>query len=311
MMEAERARRRWLCHSAGLAVGAALSACTTSTPQASDYRPLLLEVSPPEPAPGKAWLFGSVHAGEQNLYPLPAPVLSRWRNADRLAVELDLSARWDQLKAGFSRVALLPNGERLERYLEPALIDSIRNRFEIDSVRWKRLSRLQPWVLSMVLQQRDSASLQVSEAFGVDQHFLKLAASAGRPVSELEQADEQIRAFSSGSIAEQVALLKTRLATDSIWETNLTALVNHWRTGDERALLELKHQAFGRDASLAKLRDRLFYQRERRMANRLMTLMQMPQNVFVVVGAFHLVGTPNLIDFLRDQGATVERIQYT
>jgi len=303
-------RRVWLRHSATLAAGAALSACTTSAPVKSDYRPQLIEVRPPAPLPGKAWLFGSVHAGQQNLYPLPAPVLTRWRGADRLAVELDLSTRWEELKTGFSQVALLPNGERLERYLEPALVDSMRQRFSIDSVAWKRLSRLQPWVLSMVLQQRDTASAGISEDFGIDQHFLKLAAKAGRPVSELEQAHEQIEAFSSGTIAEQVELLKARLSTESLWETKLSALVNHWRSGDQRALLELKQQAFGRGEWLATLRDRLFHQREQRMAERLLSLMREPQSVFVVVGAFHLVGSPNLSEYLQRRGATIERIQY-
>jgi len=310
MIKAARSRRIWLRHSAALTASAALSACTTATPGQNDYRPILMEVRPPAPLSGKAWLFGSVHAGQQNLYPLPGPVLSRWRKANRLAVELDLSARWDELQAGFSRVALLPNGERLEHYLDPALIDSMRKRFGIDAMRWNRLSRLQPWVLSMVLQQLNTDSLGISEAFGIDQHFLKLAAQAGRPVSELENAHEQIAAFSSGTIAEQLELLKRRLATDAMWETNLSALVDHWRTGNERALIELKHQAFGQGEWLAPLRDRLFHQRERRMAQRLMSLLQEPQSVFVVVGAFHLVGSPNLSHYLQRLGASIEPIKY-
>lgn len=274
------------------------------------YQPLLLTVRPPAPLPGQAWLFGSVHALAADFYPLPAAVISRWRRADRLAVELDVPARWSELKSGFSNVSLLPGNERIEHYLDPSSIRIIHDRFAIKPAQWRRLARLQPWALSLVLQQTHANRQGSSLALGIDRHFLNLARQSNRPISELETAAEQIGAFSNSPIDEQLALLKRRLADPGWWDSKLNELMAHWRTGNTAALTELKIRAYGAGANLAPLRQRLFDDRDQRMAQRLLQLMQSPEKVFTVIGAFHLIGKTALPYHLRKLGATVTPVQY-
>ena len=62
------------------------SSCYSEDP--SLISPILYEVSDDEG--GKIWLFGSIHVGTEELYPLPRYVLKAFKKAKTLAVEFDL-----------------------------------------------------------------------------------------------------------------------------------------------------------------------------------------------------------------------------
>ena len=63
---------------------------TPTVSQSSTVTPLLYRVT--DDSGNTIWLFGSIHVGRENYYPLPDYVLDAFESADALAVEADIVA---------------------------------------------------------------------------------------------------------------------------------------------------------------------------------------------------------------------------
>lgn len=55
-----------------------------------EYSPLLYKVT--DDKGNTVWLFGSIHIGSEDMYPLPDYVMNAYNNADSIAVEADAIA---------------------------------------------------------------------------------------------------------------------------------------------------------------------------------------------------------------------------
>lgn len=300
-------RRRLL--GGALAALAALPGCAYRYRPFSRYEPMLLEVRRDDRA-GAAWLFGAIHAGLDRFYPLPEPVESAWQGAMGLAVELDVTRRWQELRAAFGAVSLLPPGTHIEDLVGADQARAIRTHFGFDDADWARLRRLRPWALTLSLANPVEQEAGARSSLGVDSFFLQRARERKLAIVELEQPAEQVHAFAGGADSEQVEQLLARFEQLRHWDRTLLDLIDAWRAGDERALAALKARAFGDERRLASLRKRMFSERDARMAARLHDLIPPKGKLFVVVGAFHLAGDDGLPARLRAIGARVDRVDY-
>jgi|GEM_PF-1972727 len=308
-------RRAALRQIASISAVAAISGCSSThwnasvPPRSARLRPPLYRLVAPASFAGTGWLLASIHAGREDLFPLPHAIIDRFNAADELAVELDIPKRKDELKIAFTERAFLPGGQRLDQFVAPSTIRWLKRRFSISDTRWAALSRLQPWAITRALHGSDRPSdAQIS--LGLETRFTELAIAQNKPVRELESAKDQIRALAGGSVRWQAALLDERVTDAQFWDNKLNRLIRAWGRGDQDGLLQLKIAAFGTDSLRAPLRQRLFEDRDRQMATRLVSLMREPRSVFAVVGAFHLVGQTSLRTRLQQLGVSVQRIEY-
>ncbi len=267
----------------------------------------------PDAGAGRAYLFGAIHTGTSRFYPMPDAVERAWASATHLACELDVQARHDELRAMFSRRTHLPPGTTLDTLVAPEVLAGIRAHLGYGAHEWRQRLRLQPWALAMLMTSADDQRLGTEAAQSVDNFFLARARAAGRPIVELERADEQVHAFSGGSLAEQAAWLTQRYRRLINWDRTLYDVVEAWRAGDDRALSAVKERAFGpppRDDASNPLRARMFEERDTRMAQRLTEMIHRGGTIFALVGAFHLVGDDRLQGHLERLGMIVRRVAY-
>ncbi len=286
------------------ALALTLSGCAYRSSPFVRYSPLLLQARRAGAA-GQAWLFGSVHLGLDRFYPLPPEVEQAWTQADVLAVELDIVLRRTSLTEAFARRVLLPEGQTLEDWLSPDEIRRIRNLMHFDHQDWQRLRRLQPWALGFNLYNPIEIPAGPRAALGVDLYFLRRAREAGRRIVELESPQDQIEAFAGGAMDEQLTQLRERLTRLERHERTTERIIQAWRSGDAKALMLLKREAFGDEERLPALHQRMNVTRERKMAAALGALIDQGRQVFGVVGAFHLVGPDSLPAQLRRAGLEV------
>jgi uncharacterized protein len=128
---------------------------------------------------------------------------------------------------------------------------------------------------------------------------------------ELEQVSEQVAAFVNGSVEEQREQLLMRFDQVKRWDSTTQDLVDAWRLGDLEALDKVKSRNFGSKVKLQTLRDRLFTERDQRMADRLINFMRTSNKIcFAAVGALHLAGDDGLQFRLAELGAKVTRVAY-
>ena len=81
--------------------------------------PLLLEVTQ-EGSTNKLYLFGSIHASDESMYPLPEYVMKAYKNSDEIAVEFDLIEYMQDMSNQIESLAkfIIPDGKTVNDYLE-------------------------------------------------------------------------------------------------------------------------------------------------------------------------------------------------
>lgn len=309
-----RSRRRCVgALAAGPALGAlgplGIAACAhRGQPSPTPASPPLWRLAPPPGGTGAGWLFGSVHAGIAVAEAMPSTVERAWAAADVLAIEIDVAARWTQLRDLFAQAALLPGTDTIEGLLGATRAAEIREHFGFDDARWLGLRRLAPWALAVTLAGNDPLRRERTGGQGIETRFIDSARSRAMPIVELEQAGEQVTALAGGSLEAQAAWLWRRFEAMRRQEDLAAATLAAWRAGDEARLAALKTRAWGEANDAAMPRPRMFGERDRRIAKRLARLLERPHTVFTVVGAFHLAGEDGLPGILAAHGVRVERV---
>ncbi len=231
-----------------------------------------------------------------------------WARADVLAIEIDVVARWAQLRDLFAAAALLPDNDTIESLLGAGRAARIREHFGIEETRWARLRRLAPWALLATLAGQDPLRRERSARPGIEPRFIESARHRAMPIVELEQAGEQVDALAGIGLDAQAAWLWRRFESMQRGDGLADATIAAWRAGDQARMAALKTRAWGEVGDPAAPRAHMFGERDRRIARRLAGLLERPLAVFTLVGAFHLAGEDGLPGILAGHGVRVERV---
>jgi uncharacterized protein YbaP (TraB family) len=86
-------------------------------------------------------------------------------------------------------------------------------------------------------------------------------------------------------------------------------MAEHWRNGNDEKVLEIFHYYNKKNAVQSDAYSKvLLFDRNRRMAERLDLVARYPGQYFVIAGALHLIGEKSILEYLRAQGFSVERL---
>jgi len=292
-----------------LAAGLGLTAagCAYRSIPGWRYQPPMFSLSRLD-APGRLTLLGSVHAGLTRFYPLPDQVEAAFDGAARLLVELDPRAQSGAIRSATAAAALLPDGDTIDQVLRASTMEALTGAFQADPWALRRLMRLRPWAMALLLPNADDVRMLVDGGDGIEPHLIERSRRRGLPVIELESPAAQIAAFAGGSAEEEDAVLALRLAQRSSWDRTYSEIVDAWRRGDMSTLAALKERAFPASGSIAALRRRLFTERDQAMAIRLRDELDSPTPGLAVIGVLHLVGPDAITGILSTLGVTVGNV---
>jgi uncharacterized protein len=307
-------RRQSLGRLAGLGLlGGALASgagCAYRNIPGFQFTPALFEVK----APGSnatTFLFGSVHAGLSRFYPLPTKIESCVAQSEVLAVEIDMQVRLPEATALFRPHVRLDSNTSLSRIIGTEQFTDMARHFGWFDQEKSTYEGYAPWFVAINLLSEDDKRMSLEKSIGLESVLLTQAKNSNKQILELEKVSEQVDAFVNGSIDEQKEQLLMRFEQVRRWDSTTQDLVDAWRLGDLDALEKVKSRNFGSKVKLQSLRDRLFTQRDQRMASRLMSFMRESNKIcFAAVGALHLAGDDGLQYRLAELGAKVTRIAY-
>ncbi len=296
-----------LCLFAALAVWTARPALAgaASTTPALGSNPALWRASL---GTAQFYLFGSVHLGRADLYPLPARVDAAFAMADTLVVEVDLLSlqprRAEQLilERGFYAAG---EGD-LEAGVSAATWQRLLDHVAVDGLPLHELRRHRPWLAAIKLSTRAANRAGFRENLGIDRYFLRLAEGV-KPIVALESMTAQLNLFAQLSAVDQENMLRETLRDLDQGEDYFEQLFAAWRSGDEAALQVLLERSLSAP-QLRRLRQLLLGDRNWRMAAGIMRLVDAGKTPFVVVGAAHLVGDDGLVQLFIDRGLHLERL---
>lgn len=281
--------------------------CLYSSIVQAASQPLLWQVQDKE-SHVRLYLFGSLHYGNAAFYPLPDAVLQAYREADVLAVELDI----DALDGQKVRTALEQHGYYAgEKNLQADLdtqtwtsLINVANSLDIDA---RQLNQFKPWLTAMQLTNRQLALSDYQQSLGLDKYFLSEARNK-KAVLELESLDEQMQLFNQLSDAEQIAFLQTTLSDHNMAEESLSKLADAWYRGDEQALHTLVFSAFRKRELGQKLYQSIFVERNKKMLNVIDAQLKESQKIFLVVGIGHMLGEDGLVSLFEERGYRVTQV---
>ncbi|MDF0534736.1 TraB/GumN family protein [Shewanella sp. A32] len=238
-----------------------------------------------------AWILGSFHVGKANFYPLPPPIMRAFQQSSALVLEADVRdpkiSQWVAQYGMQPAEADAPTRKLLDAYCQPLGI-------------CQQLAQFSPWLQSIQISMLRFTQMGLSPQFGVEQQLLTL--NGARPLLELESTRSQLAMLSSFDMDIQWAMVRDSIEAP---DTDIQALVDAWRRGDEATIAKLMRQQLETEGGDQML-DKMLWQRNRQMAERLQQLLaQQSQPLFVAVGSGHLAGDRSLLQYLRQVGANI------
>jgi len=257
-----------------------------------------------------AYLFGTVHMGTADFYPLPPEVSRALGEASRVVVELDTRAN-DAYLAALARHGRYAPGDDLRRHLSPPVLAALTAALHARGVSVASMAHCKPWLVANLLLSMELERKGYRRDRGVEQALLDAAQQHGAPVTELESADYQLGLFDTMTPAQSEGYLKETLdgLRDGSAMRTVQAVVEAWASGDARALDGLLHDATTGGGVKAEFTRRvLLGRRNSEMAARIEGLMRRDSVTFVGVGCLHLLGPNGLPQLLAQRGYLVERV---
>jgi uncharacterized protein YbaP (TraB family) len=293
---------------------AALMLCCFASPRAAppaagDSAPkhFLWKVTGPK---GVVYLFGTIHAGKADFYPLPSIIEDSFKKADTLIEEVDISepAEASRLQRGFTEEGGYPNGDTITNHLSEATRAHLTEYVKKGGLPEPAIAHMRPWLVSALVLQLELKHMGFDPSQGLDRHFLEEAQQSHKPIGALEDAGSQLKLLSSLSEEFQDRLLLSSLVDMEKLPDVLDLLTRAWQSGDAAAMHELITSSVRDYPQLKPLMTKLFDDRNTAMTAKIERFLQTPKSYFVAVGAGHLVGDKGILSQLRRKNFRVEQL---
>lgn len=287
-----------------------------NSPDVSDgITPLLFKVTD---ADGNVvWLFGSIHIGKEYFYPLPDYVLNAYASADALAVELDAVAVENDYQSLMTaaRGMLYSDRSKISDHISEELYNDAKAILEENGMYAPLLDYYKPVFWSSAIDTFVTDQLGYDSNLGIDYYFLNEAYDDNKPIYEVESMEFQMNMLFGFSDDLQSMMLESSVESyNSIdeYEASMDALVTAWATGDEDGLVddeEYEFESAEEEALYNEYNTEMLTKRNRAMTDFAENALASGEEVFIVVGAAHVVGEDGMANQLRERGYTVEVIQ--
>lgn len=262
-------------------------------------KPPLWEVTGPRGE--KGWVLGTIHALPQAVEWRSPAIDAALAGSDGLVLEI---ADADAVPAVFARLAHTPGQPPLADRVVPALRPKVRQVMAEHKLTDAQFADVESWAAALMISQ--AAQGEATAEYGLE-HVLR-EATRGKPVSELEGGDVQLRVFDALSEQDQRDLLAGVIdeASAPMSDSGEDPLYDAWAKGDLPALEKEARTGLLADPELS---EALLAGRNRAWAPKVAAMLRAGRHPLVAVGAAHVVGAEGLPALLAAQGFMVKRVQ--
>ena len=253
------------------------------------------------------YLFGTMHVGLAEFYPLEPRIAQAVARAPTLALEVDPQLPPAVMAKAMRDYGIASPGAALPPALA-ARLAPVLTRAGMDPA---ALAPLKPWVVAMVLGLNEYAALGYRADLAVDAHLAALARAGKVKVVELETIDAQMALFAGLSDADQLRYLDDTLALieSGRQKAEVRQVVDAWRTADQPALDALAVRVENDTTYAGRFVQKVLLEgRNGALADKLLQLLAKEDNTVAAIGVLHLIGKQSVPVLMRAKGVTVERV---
>jgi uncharacterized protein len=254
------------------------------------------------------YLFGTVHLLPPDAT-WEAPALDQaMAQADRLALEIDLSAPNAEAELGQVLMArgLMMDGRTLDQLVPPPVYEKVVTVAKDVGLPPENIRRFRPWLAGLTLAQALIAKQGFSSDAGVEAALLKRRIDGRPSVVGLETFEQQIDIFARLDDKQAAYFLSQTLEEFSDVPSLARDIVSAWTQGNLEKLAEV---LIAQMMETPDLYQSILVARNKEWIPKIETFLAMQGVTVVAVGAGHLVGPDSLIQLLTAEGLKVERVQ--
>lgn len=286
----------------------------TDVTQNSTATPLLYRVT--NENGNVIWLFGSIHVGREDYYPLPENVLDAFEDADSLAVELDLLAVEKDMKLQMKALSQLIyyDGSKIQDHIPQDLYEESVAILDSYGKNMKALESYCPAFWASMIESLMMSELGGDVNLGIDRHLINMAYESEKEVLEIESAEFQYKMLADFDDDVQILLLESAVESYEDKEKaaeEIKMLMDSWAEGD--TLIEYLNASddtmTAEEAQIyEKYNQAVVTDRNLNMTEFAEDALSDGEEIFICVGAAHVVGDGAMADLLAERGYTVECI---
>ena len=201
---------------------------------------------------------------------------------------------------------LLNNGRTLQSELSEKNYQLLKDYFAKKSIDIAMFNSFKPWAVMLTMMQIEFQNAGYSDKNGIDKQILDYAQQHNIKIAELETIEQQLQMF-NGLESLSNAMMAETFEQPSNINTYFISLVNAWKQGDMKTLTSYYHTSFDNSQYGQQSEQVMLIERNNNWVTQLTPKLEQG-NIFIAVGALHLVEQHGLIKQLRDQGFTVTQL---
>ncbi len=260
-----------------------------------------------ETANNTIFLLGSLHISPADIYPLPEVIERAYNKCSKIIFEADIEAVNDpSFQTKIMTLGVYREGDNLEDNVSAQTFDLLKKRADAAGIPIQQLIRLKPWLCALSLSSIEFVKLGFNPAYGIDMYFFNKAKMDGKEMLRFETVEFQLSLMTQMTRKQEEMMLRQTLKDLEVIEKDAANLVKYWKNGDVKKLDSLITASL---KDFPELYDRWFTSRNKRWLAEIKKLIGKNENVFIVVGAGHLVGRGGLVELLRKQNYKIHQKQ--
>lgn len=260
--------------------------------------------------PSTVHILGTIHVGDERLYPLPSQVMDDFENADRLVAEIsseDMDALQGELVKSLITNLIKAQGRNVMNELSESELETLFS--VLDETIARPLGMYEPWLLTNTISVFQYASCGLDATKGVDQFLMDKAKKDGRSWEGLDTLQLQIDVMQFGTYEEQLAVLKSILLVlenPEIFNNYINNLYEAYLAGDEKAMLEAdedEEELMGESDPMLEeysknYNETLLTKRNKAWAEKIRGYLNDGGETFIFAGSMHFLGKDSVFSFL-------------
>jgi hypothetical protein len=257
-------------------------------------------------------LYGTIHAGKPDYYPLEPRIRAALLAAPTLALEVDIGSDPAASAAAFAKYGLFPAGSPGIASLPAAQRQRIEAGLTKHGIDPAAVAQLKPWMVVVMLAVRDIQQMGYQPELGVDIHLARQARAGGKTrIIQLESLEYQAALLNRLPDDLQWKMLEEALedAASGRQLRETRELFGAYERADQKGLDAIAHRVETDDSLSGKFtREIVLDERNAPMADKVGALLAREDKAVVAVGLLHLLGKRGVPELLRQRGIKVERL---
>ena len=254
-------------------------------------------------AKSTAFLLGSMHVFKEGSYPLDARIEKAYNTCPRVVFEADPAAAGTQeIRDMMLKLGTYSEGRTLQKEISKKTYAMLKERVAVDNLTMEQFDKYKPWFAALSVAAIELKKLGFTAEYGLDSYFYKKAVTDKKEMIFLETAAQQLELLADAFPGHEEDLLRQALEEMTVLAKDTSAMEQAWKTGDAVRMETFTQKSLKEFPEVEK---KLFAERNKAWTTHISRFLAQKGDVFIVVGAGHLVGKDGVLELLRARGFKV------